>query len=87
LHLKTHDFARFAFGKDLKRPAADLAIGGESLGRDAGIDYELKALPAKGALNGLGDFHETMIRQFAFVRKRGSMVQEGRGRHTPLHPP
>lgn len=56
-HLQAEHFARFAFDKYFKGPAAYFAVGGESLGGNAGINYDIKALPAKGALDGFRDFH------------------------------
>jgi hypothetical protein len=61
LHLNTRDFAGLAFNKNLKWPATDFAIGRKSLRRNACIDHEIKALAAKWALNGFGDFHGAII--------------------------
>ena len=44
--------SRLAFGPDLERAAAYLAIGREVLRRNAGINCQLETLAAKGALNG-----------------------------------
>jgi hypothetical protein len=57
LYLNTQDFAGLAFGYNLKRAATDLAIGGKPLVGDAGVDGDFKALAAKGALDGFGNFH------------------------------
>ena len=57
---ETQNFARFAFGDDLKRPAADFTIRGETLRRDAGVDDQLKALAAERAVNVRRDFHRTI---------------------------
>src|SRR5207249_3360688 len=57
---ETQNFARFAFGDDLKRPATDFTIRGEALRRDAGVDDQLKALAAERAVNVRGDFHRTI---------------------------
>jgi hypothetical protein len=56
-HIQAQNFARFAFGGDLERAAADFAIRGEGLRGDAGIDDDFKTLSAKGALDGFGDLH------------------------------
>src|SRR5256885_16474047 len=57
---ETQNLARFAFGDDLKRPAADFTIRGETLRRDAGVDDQLKALAAERAVNVRRDFHRTI---------------------------
>jgi hypothetical protein len=51
LDVERHHFARFALGEDLERPAANLAVRGESLGFDAGIDDQIEALPAERTRN------------------------------------
>jgi hypothetical protein len=60
LNFETYDFARLAFGNNVEWPATDLAIGGETLCRDAGVEHDFEALTAKGALDGFGDFHVAM---------------------------
>jgi hypothetical protein len=61
LYLNTQDFAGLAFGNDLKWPAADFTIGRKSLACNAGVDCDFKALTAKGALDGFGSFHRSII--------------------------
>ena len=51
------DLARLAFSAHFKRPAADLAIRGETLAGDAGVEDELGLLSTKRALNGSRSFH------------------------------
>ena len=50
-HFHFENLARFALGEDFEGAAADLAIAGKSLDRDARVDSQFKTLPAKGALN------------------------------------
>ena len=57
LHVQTENFPRLAFRNHLEWPAADFAISNEGLGTDAGIDRQLKALAAKGALDGFRYLH------------------------------
>ena len=57
---ETQNFARFAFGDDLERAAADFTIRGKPLRRDAGVDDQLKPLPAERALNVRRHFHGTI---------------------------
>src|ERR1044071_4314768 len=54
------DFARFAFGDDFERPAADFTVRGETLRRDAGVDDQPESLAAERALNVRRDFHRLM---------------------------
>ena len=56
-HLKADDFARFAFGDDFKRAAADFAIGREPLAGDAGVNGQLERLAAEWTRNGFVDDH------------------------------
>ena len=56
-HRHAYDLARLAFGGDFKRTAADFAVGDEALGRDAGVEHQLHALAAEGAVQGRGVFH------------------------------
>jgi hypothetical protein len=60
LHLQAQDFSRFAFDDNLERAAADLAIRCEALRGDAGVNGQVKGLAAEGALNGLGNLHESL---------------------------
>src|SRR6266496_2882496 len=56
-HIQGENLARFAFRNDLERPATDLAVRRELLRGLAGVDHQLEALPAKGALHSLGQLH------------------------------
>ena len=51
------DLAGFAFDLEIEGAAADLAVGGQVLVGQAGIDDQIELLAAEGALDGLGDFH------------------------------
>src|SRR2546427_12488721 len=57
LHVQTENFPRLAFRNHLEWPAADFAIDNEGLGTDTGIDRQLEALAAKGALDGFRYLH------------------------------
>jgi len=56
-HVQAQNFARRAFGHDLKWTAADFAIGREPLERHACIHHNFECLPAKRALDVFGNFH------------------------------
>ena len=60
-NLQTLDFSRLALGDHLERTATDFAVGREALEGDTGIDDDVEGLAAKGALNGLGDFHAVSL--------------------------
>jgi len=51
--LEGKDFALLALGKDLERAAANLAIGGEPLSGNRGVEDQVEALAAPGALDGV----------------------------------
>jgi hypothetical protein len=53
----TQNFTRFAFGKDLKGPAAHFAVGSKALLGNARVDHDFESLPAKRTLDEFGDFH------------------------------
>ena len=53
--LHADNFSRFAFRRDLKWPAANFAIGRESLPGEAGVNDHLKRLAAERALD-VGEF-------------------------------
>src|SRR6266404_8095599 len=55
--LKTENLARLAFGDHLKRPAADFAIGVETLRRDTGVDEQFEPPAAERAMDDRGCFH------------------------------
>lgn len=59
-HFHAENFARLAFGDHFKRPAADLAIGGEPLPGQAGVDDQLASLPAVRA-KGFSEFFHAAI--------------------------
>ena len=61
LHVQAQNLARFAFGDNLEGPAADLAIGGETLAADAGVDDQFEGLSAVWAADGFGDLHPVPI--------------------------
>jgi hypothetical protein len=80
--IQAKNFARLALCENLKRSTANLAVGGESLGRDAGIDDDLEALSAIGALDGFRYQHVALI----LLTILASIVVEGNistnfGRH------
>ena len=56
-----YDFPIFAFSRDLKWAATDLAICREALGRDAGIHGHIEGLAAERALDGREFFHQTIV--------------------------
>jgi hypothetical protein len=58
-HLQAQDFARFALGNDFKRPAANFAIRGEALRRDAGVNDQFHSLAAEGTKDGFSRFHRS----------------------------
>ena len=62
-HIQAQDLPHFTFGKDFKRPAADLAIGRESLAWVACVHHQIETLAAIRALNGFGDFHDLRIEE------------------------
>jgi len=51
LDVEAKNLARFAFGKDFERAAADFAIGCEALLWNGGIDDQVEALSAKRTLD------------------------------------
>ena len=51
--------AGLALGDHFKWPAANFAVGGESLRGDAGVDDQSDALAAERALNCLRNLHVT----------------------------
>jgi hypothetical protein len=57
LDIQAQNFPRLALDDDFKRPATNLAIGGETLRRDARIDGQIKRLAAERALDGFGYLH------------------------------
>jgi hypothetical protein len=64
LHVQTQNFSRFALDDDFKGAAANFAIRCEALRGDAGVNGQFKGLAAKGALNGLGNLHESIYDSF-----------------------
>ena len=67
LHFQAEDFTRLAFGNDLEGTAANLAIGRESLGGDAGVHRDFKSLSAIRTLDRFRNFHAPSL---APLRKR-----------------
>ena len=57
-NFETQHFTRLAFGDDLEWPAADFAVGGETLKRHTRVNHQVEALAAKRALDGFRDFHD-----------------------------
>lgn len=57
LHLEAENFARLAFRKHLKRPAAHFTVRGEPLRCHTGIDDQVGTLAAEGTLDGFGNLH------------------------------
>jgi hypothetical protein len=55
--LDAQNFPWLTFSDHFKGAAANLAISGETLRRDAGVDEQFKALAAKRTLDGIGKFH------------------------------
>ena len=55
--VQSEDLTGFAVGDDLEGTTADLAVGGETLGGQAGVDHQFEGLTAEGTLHRLGDFH------------------------------
>jgi len=55
--VQAQNFARLALGDDLKRPAAHLAIRGESLEWQRRVNHHLKPLAAEWTSNVFGNFH------------------------------
>jgi hypothetical protein len=51
------NLARLTLGPDFKRTTTDFAIGGKTLGSDAGIDLQFVILAAKRALDGFACLH------------------------------
>jgi len=64
LHVQAQNFPRLALDDYLERPAADLAIGRESLRMQTGIYNDLERLPAKRTLDGLRNFHQKNLVRF-----------------------
>ena len=56
--LDAEDFTRLAFHHELEWTTADLAIGGDSLVGNAGVQCEFKGLTAVRTLNSFGNFHQ-----------------------------
>jgi hypothetical protein len=56
-YLQAQNFARLALGQDLKRAAANLAIRGERLRGDAGVNEQFKILATERALDIFGYLH------------------------------
>jgi hypothetical protein len=56
-HVQAQNFARRALGRHLERTAAHFAVRREPLARHARVNDEVKALPAKRALDRFGNFH------------------------------
>ena len=63
-HFQGQEFARLAFNRQFKWPAADLAIRRESLRGGARINHEGKLLTAIRALDGFADFHRLFALTF-----------------------
>jgi len=58
LHLKAEDLAGLRLCENLERTTANLAIGGEPLLRDAGVDHQFHALTAVRALDFFTFLHD-----------------------------
>ena len=56
-HLYAQNLSRLAFRRHLERAATDLAIGRETLRRNARINHQIKSLTTKRAVNGFRNFH------------------------------
>lgn len=56
-NLQRKHFARFALGRHFERAATNLAIGGETLRRDAGVDHQFKGLTTERTLHRFGNLH------------------------------
>src|SRR5439155_9309268 len=76
--------AGLALGDHFKWPAANFAVGGESLRGDAGVDDQSDALAAERALKGRADFHTlaTHLRKCAQSQSR----RKTSSRATPQRP-
>ena len=57
-HLEAQNFAWLTFSDHFKRAAANFAISGETLRREAGVDDQFKTLAAKRTLDGPGKIHQ-----------------------------
>jgi hypothetical protein len=56
-HVQIQYFARFTFGDDFKRAAADFTIGRETLLCRARVHHQFKRLTAKRTSDVFGNFH------------------------------
>jgi hypothetical protein len=75
LHVQAQNLTGFALGGYLKRAAANLAVGGEALGTQTGIDDHFVELAAIRARDGVGFFHgesytDFCLEQIAFNNAR-----------------
>ena len=73
LNIEAQDFARFAFHGHFERATTNLAVRGELLARNRGIDRDLESLPTEWAKNLFPNFHELTV---AFVRTEEQQVNE-----------
>jgi PAS domain S-box-containing protein len=66
LNVQAQNFTRFTLREDFHGTAADLAVGGEALLRLAGVHRDIELLSAKGALDGLRNFHFSEVLRVSF---------------------
>ena len=75
--VEAEDLPGLAVGDDLEGATADLAVGRETLGGQAGIDHQFEGLTAERTLHRLGDFHGC---------EGGTAGTAGQGRSRTFHP-
>ena len=61
MHVQVQNLPGLTLDAYLNRPAAYLAIGGEALLGNTGVNQDLERLPAERALNGFVGFHESIF--------------------------
>jgi hypothetical protein len=68
-HVQAQNFTRFAFSDYFKRTAANLAVRGETVEWNCGINHQFEGLAAERALDGFRFFHSVKVAVRTLNRK------------------